>query len=163
VFCAGEALVALDESALRDDLGVYLGSHRRVILKAIARRSEQDELTSTRRLLVAEEERSKLQELAAREHALQLEEEDARLNAAREHELKTLELAWKRTAALAEERAEEAAREAASSELERTTLAYTKGQHLRLSIRTPAGEFKRCAAKPSPASLFACVSSASTP
>ncbi len=34
--------------------------------------------------------------------------------------------------------------EAASRELKTTTLAYTKGNHLRLSIRTPTGEVKRC-------------------
>ena len=34
--------------------------------------------------------------------------------------------------------------EAASRELETATLAYTKGNHLRLSIRTPTGEVKRC-------------------
>lgn len=92
-------------------------------------RIEQDELTSTRRLLVAEEEQSKLQELAQREgncvaivssshthlamneywllrstcatETLRMEEEAARLEASRQHELKSLELAWRGTVALA--------------------------------------------------------------
>lgn len=93
----GEALLALDEAALRDDLGVYLGSHRRVILKELASRAEQDEVTSARRLLVAEEEREQLRERLAKEGEARREREENLLDASRKHEIKTLELAWKAT------------------------------------------------------------------
>ena len=139
----GEALLALDEAALRDDLGIYLGSHRRVILRKLALRRENDQLVAVRRLRAAEDEREALEAQAARQAEVRAEEEQAKLLAEREHEVKSLELAWKNTVAVAEERAETAARESASAEAEAAVLPGVKGAHLRLSVRTPSGELKR--------------------